>query len=206
MATAGRHTHTHAHARTNSLTLPSSAPTLYSRFEGERTQLYNDCYQIKFDLETQAAEREEGTVLKAGIAAHDAGLLPPANSGVNLNKKIKPEAGWGPRMNLDGTVSGANSLRLAQEGGVVLAEAHGPVHVYGYAKRVVHCLVLQTCGVCVCVREREREGVRCHRTCMLVCVYRACSSTHCRRPAEPYRSSAVHSPLLQQGHRPEYQW
>jgi hypothetical protein len=111
MATAGRHTHTHAHARTNSLTLPSSAPTLYSRFEGERTQLYNDCYQIKFDLETQAAEREEGTVLKAGIAAHDAGLLPPANSGVNLNKKIKPEAGWGPRMNLDGTVSGANSLK-----------------------------------------------------------------------------------------------
>jgi hypothetical protein len=44
-------------------------------------------------LEDIATEKEHGTILKAGLAAHEAGILPRANAGVNLNKKIKPQCG-----------------------------------------------------------------------------------------------------------------
>jgi hypothetical protein len=67
------------------------------------------------DIEDIAEEKETGARLKEALGQVAAGLLPPAVSGVTLNRKIKPDHGWGPKMNLDGTISGANSLAKVEK-------------------------------------------------------------------------------------------
>ncbi|KAJ1419682.1 hypothetical protein B484DRAFT_400119 [Ochromonadaceae sp. CCMP2298] len=65
-----------------------------ARFVSKRTQLYEDVHQILMDIEDIAESKDVKEKLKEALGQVAAGLLPPAVSG----------------MNLDGTVSGANSL------------------------------------------------------------------------------------------------
>jgi hypothetical protein len=62
------------------------------------------------DIEDLIESKQVKEKLQEALGQVAAGLLPPAVSGVTLNRKIKPDHGWGPKMNLDGTISGANSL------------------------------------------------------------------------------------------------
>jgi hypothetical protein len=62
------------------------------------------------DIEDLIESKQVKEKLQEALGQVTAGLLPPVVSGVTLNRKIKPDHGWGPKMNLDDTIFGANSL------------------------------------------------------------------------------------------------